>query len=285
METNRIKYFIWVYMAIGCAGCNADLEVPAPVEREVVFRIEQESVLPTKASAMGFALGDSIGVYAVKRNEPGQVALPGQSGNQAHNAKWIKTEEGWQPASLADKIVFPQDGAKLDFYAYYPYNRNGKDPENFLFTVKADQIAENNRKLSDFMVAYNKEGINEGEVNLVFSHALAMVEVAVKAGNQVDLSAGLKVQMAEIQVGTYLNFGTDQLASATAIGTIDMFRVEDAVNKMTYTYRAYVPVQLIPAQTPIFRCLQDGKIYIYRSSEVSLQRGNRTCFELSLRGK
>ncbi len=282
MKANQIKYFIYACLFMGWTGCSSEPDpclFVAP-DHEVVFRIDRENDLMTKAAEMGFRTGDSIGIYAVRRTDPGQVALPGQSGNQAHNAKWIKTAEGWLPASLADKIVYPQDGAKLDFYAYYPYSRNGQDPENFLFTVKLDQAQEKNRSVSDFMVACNKEGINEGEVSLVFAHALAMVEVEVK---EIAPESVLEVQLSGIQTGAYLDFGTDQFTPVTTTETIDMFRVETAEGATTYTYRAYVPAQSVPAQTALFNCVLNGKVYIYKSEGVTLTRGNRTRFELSLK--
>ena len=63
----------------------------------------------------------------------GGNSFPALFGNQAHNAKWVKTDEGWQPSSLWDKIVYPQDGAELDFYAYYPYSRDAIDPEAYCY--------------------------------------------------------------------------------------------------------------------------------------------------------
>lgn len=42
-------------------------------------------------------------------------------------------------ASLKDKIVYPQDGTELDFYAYYPYSRDAINPESIPVGVKPDQ--------------------------------------------------------------------------------------------------------------------------------------------------
>lgn len=118
----------------------------------------------------------------MKHDAAGGNSFPALSGNQAHNAKWVKTDEGWQPASLRDKIVYPQDGAELDFYAYYPYSRDAINPEGIAVGVKPDQRTIEGRNGSDWMVATNTTGVNEGEVELLFRHVMAVVEVEIRGG-------------------------------------------------------------------------------------------------------
>lgn len=284
MKINSWKHGVYLCLIFGWTGCSSEMEpLSGTGQQEVVFHITQEEGVGTKAALTGFETGDSIGIYAVKRTDPEVVALPGQTGNQAHNAKWVKTAEGWEPATLADKIVFPHDGGKLDFYAYYPYRADSRNPEDIPFTVQSDQTTEAARKMSDFMKARNTTGISEGAVDLTFSHALAMAEVRVKAGDNVTLEAGLKVQMRGVAVATSLNLATWTLTPSTGTGIITMARQEEAENVTSFTFRGYVPAQEVQAEKQLFNCSLNGSDYIYKSEGTSLTAGKRTPFQLTLK--
>lgn len=285
MKINYCKCFIYACLIGAGVACSSEYN---PVEeatrsREVTFRISEEESLGTKATATAFEIGDSIGVYAVRRTDPERVALPLKNGNQAHNAKLVKTAEGWTFATLADKIVYPHDGSKLDFYAYYPYDRNASDPEACYFKVKTNQNGENGFKASDFMVARNIAGMNEGEVSLTFSHALTMVKVKVSGGTGVVLDEGLKVQMPGMLTAVSYHLGNDMLTNGQETGMIVLNR--EAGNEAEYTYAGYLPAQAIEAGVPLFRCILGEKVYIYNSEAVELTRGNRTVFELTLKNE
>lgn len=286
MKTNYCKYLICGCLMLLGIGCSEEHD---PVEeeksrREVFFRIEQAEDLLTRATSSVFEIGDSIGIYAVKRVDPAQIATPGISGNQAHNAKWVKTEEGWVPATLADKVVYPQDGAKLDFYAYYPYDRKANDPEKYLFAVRTNQADEKGMKASDFLVTRNTEGLNEGVVNLTFSHAMSMVKLIVRAESGKIPENALRVEMAEIKPSALYDFGSDFLTvqGETAIITLNR---EGQGEGDSFIYNAYVPAQAIASGTALFRMFLNEKVYVYTSEAIELTRGNRRVFELTIKDK
>ena len=284
---NRIyQYCIGVCLGL-CVACHSGIswdEDEVGQAREVTFRISQADNLLARATATSFEIGDSIGIYAVKRDAPEKAKLPSVAGNQAHNAKWIKTKEGWIPASLKDKIVFTQDGSKLDFYAYYPYSRNAENPEKVLMSVNPDQRAEKGQKGSDWMAAFNTEGVNEGEVNLVFKHLMASVVVEVRASEILAPNEELQIQMTNILLGNRFDLGMNVFAPVEeTAGTIDMKRQEEATEMNSFTYKALLPAQTLKAGTPVFRCLQGGKIYIYHGEEIVLERGNCTRFIFTLK--
>ena len=141
MKIKVYQYFAWFCLGL-CTACYSGMpedEGEVGQGKEVTFRITRFDEIFSRATATNFEVGDSIGIYAVKHDVAGGNSFPALSGNQAHNAKWVKTDEGWQPASLKDKIVYPQDGAELDFYAYYPYSRDAINPEGIAMGVKPDQ--------------------------------------------------------------------------------------------------------------------------------------------------
>lgn len=285
MKTNVYRYFTWLCLGL-CTACYSGMpedEGNTGQSKEVTFRISRFDGAFSRATATNFEVGDSIGIYAVKHNVAGENSYPALSGNQAHNAKWLKTDKGWQPVSLKDKIVYPQDGAKLDFYAYYPYSRDAINPEIIPVGVKADQRTVEGRNGSDWMVATNTEGVNEGEVDLLFQHVMASVEVEIRGGNVITPNERLEVQMTEVCLTNSLHLGTGMFVAENGTGTIDMWRLEDATDMGSFTYRALLPAQTLGKGIPVFRCLQDGKIYIYRGEEIILERGYRTRFVFTLK--
>lgn len=282
MKIRIYQYFAWAYLGF-CMACNSGIpeyEGESEQVREVTFRVSQMGGRLARAMATNFEVGDSIGIYAVKRDIPSELGILTISGNQAHNAKWIKTTEGWSPASLKDKIVFPQDGGKLDFYAYYPYSSDAVDPEEISMGVKTDQRADEGWKSSDWMTAVNTEGINEGEVDLIFKHIMASVEVNVIGGKMIMPNEGLQVQVVGVCLKNSFHLGTGRFTVETGTGTIDMQRLE---GEEGFRYGALLPAQILEAGMPVMRCLLDGKIYIYRGEEVVLESGNRTRFEFTLK--
>lgn len=285
MKIKVYQYFAWFCLGL-CTACYSGMpEDKGEVgqSKEVAFRISRFDETFSRATTTNFEVGDSIGIYAVKHDAAGGNSFPALSGNQAHNAKWVKTDEGWQPASLKDKIVYPQDGVELDFYAYYPYSRDAINPEAIAVGVKPDQKTIEGRKGSDWMVATNTTGVNEGEVDLLFRHVMAAVEVEIRGGDVITPNERLEVQMTEVCLTNSLHLGSGIFVTENGTGTIDMWRLEDAMDMDSFTYRALLPAQILGKEIPVFRCLQDGKIYIYRGEEVVLERGNRTRFVFTLK--
>lgn len=278
MKTRVYRYFTWLCLGL-CSACSSgisgDEDEPGQA-REVVFRISRSDDSFARATVTSFEIGDSIGVYAVKHGD-GSLLAP--SGNQAHNAKWVKTDEGWKPASLKDKIVFPQDGTELDFYAYYPYSRDAVNPGEISMGVMADQTTGEGRNASDWMTAANTRGVNEGEVDLVFRHLMASVEVEVRGGAVVVPDESLEVQMTEVCLTNSFNLGTGMFVAGSGTGAIDMW----CADAESFTYKAFVPAQTLEAGTAVFWCLLGGKVYVYRGEEIVLEQGNRTRFVFTLK--
>ena len=91
--------------------------------------------------------------------------------------------------------------------------------------------------------------------------------------------------MTEICLKNSFNLGTGVSVAENETGTIDMWRLEDATDMGSFTYRALLPAQSLGKGIPVFRCLQDGKIYIYRGEEIILERGYRTRFVFTLKSE
>lgn len=207
--------------------------------------------------------GDAIGIYAVKHGE--QLAA---SGNYIHNVKLTYTDGKW---TAEEAIYWPQNGTKLDFYAYHPYDDAPTDPTSIAFNVHTDQSAttggKSNYNLSDLLMAKNDnlgKGYGKGEtVKLSFTHALAMVQVNVSKSMVGDYPADmLKVWLNGCTTYGILNLSTQSTIPPTG-GSPSKIRMYPCPNDGgdapgIYAYRALVPVQTIAKGTALFSFEYDG---------------------------
>lgn len=260
----------------GLCACERtpDVEV-APAAREVEFEIRQS--LLSRAGKEEFSVGDSIGIFAVARSEAGSTALPGISGNQAHNVKWVKTEEGWLPDSPFDKVIWTSDGKPLDFYAYYPYRRDVADPTAIELSVGADQNGEGGLEVSDALRAVNTGGLTDGKVELVFNHLFSLLEVGVSS-DVVPITSLMRVTVNGVATKVAMNLGTGE-STALSEGTVVLLPVDSGHT----LFQGILPAQSVPEGTKFLQCEQDGVVYIYQSDGVNLLPGQQRRFELKLR--
>lgn len=242
---------------------------------EVDFRI-CESV-PTRSGKMIFNVGDSIGIFAVKRVDVNKPALPGSQNNQAHNVKWVKTAEGWRPASAVDKVVWVQDGTPLDFYAYYPYQRDVMNPDSIILAVQKNQIDEQALILSDFLRAVNIQGLTEGVVELNFSHQFALINVKlIREGGGIESDAALVAT--DVCTKVAFNLGTG-VQTPMETGRVQLF----CENPASHIYQGIVPAQEFTGGTATFQIDDKGVTYVYAFKDMTLQPGSCQRFELNLK--
>ncbi|MGC3978603.1 MAG: fimbrillin family protein [Paludibacteraceae bacterium] len=148
------------------AGCSSDEDTNIQPEvkpgDEVQFNIGfGPSTRATTDIAFNtvFEDGDEIGVFALKEGTTDVVA---------QNVRLVRINGNWVSATDADKIYYPLDGSKLDFYAYYPYlGDHNTTMDNLSFEVKADQSTATNYSKSDLLTA-----ITIGQSNNLGSYLL-----------------------------------------------------------------------------------------------------------------
>lgn len=194
-------------------GCTTDVELPdAPAtEREVRIAVREDAL--TRAGKESFAVGDSIGVYAVPRATAGTTtpAMPQGSGNRAHNAKWVKTADGWQPATTYDIILWDATGRPLDFYAYYPYRADAQVPDSIVLSVEANQGVRSRVRHSDVLRAVNTEGRTSGTVELQFHHIFSMTDVVLDKGDVTVNIMQAQMRFSNVVTSVAMNIGTGEM--------------------------------------------------------------------------
>lgn len=190
-----------------------------------------------------FTANDSIGVFAVPTGQP-----LASFGNLIHNIKITYNGTDWQ-----SNIKWPQGNPNLDFYAYYPYDPQMTNPNNYKFIVKSNQSDSNNYGASDLMSA-KSTNINIGStVSLNFNHLLTLMQVELPATSSTGAlpDPRLEILLNKIQNTSVFNLSSNRLtANPTVFISIRPYRVEQPGSTSfngTYTYRALVPAQTLPA--------------------------------------
>lgn len=272
----NIKWFITSCVALFCMACEHAMDLKMEnISREVHFEILTSSL--SRSGKDIFAVGDSIGIYAVKRMKDGKQAFPAQTGNQAHNAKWVKTEEGWLPATPWDKVLWSQDDSPLDFYAYYPYQRQASNPLAINLGVNPDQGSPELVGQSDVLRAINVQGLTEGEVELQFEHVFSLLEIKL-SGDKILSGSPVKVSASEVVTNVLFDLGT---GTWTPLKTGNVTaRCVDAGQML---YQVVLPSQNIEAGKAFLQCEIEGGIYMYRSSGIELEPACLQKFEIEVK--
>ena len=130
------------------------------------IRISASLNVYTRATDNSFEQGDALGLYLVKWTSGTPGILQG-TGNYGDNLSFSLTSSGWQTSTTAQ---YPQDGEKLDFYAYHPYvSSSALDGEGYrVHRAATDQRQESAYKGSDLLMA-SASGVSAGTAAYTFS--------------------------------------------------------------------------------------------------------------------
>lgn len=204
--------------------------------------------------------GDQIGVFAVREGgEPSE--------NYIRNVKLTCNGVSWDPET---PIYWPRNGAKLKFFAYYPYDE-AAEMTDITFDVAADQNAategQSNFSRSALMVAGTGTGfIAEGEpVPLQFEHMLGMVQVTLSdPAGAIDLHEELAVTLRGVKIRQKqtLESGSWTLTPEGDPADIVMCRMEQPGGenyRSSFTFCALVPQQSLTQGTAIFSIRNGGR--------------------------
>ena len=249
------------------AGCTVDGPEPAERGGAIDFYIGFAAGGATRVSTDAefkcrWEDGDTIGVYVA---EHGTGA--GASGNYIDSVKLSYSGGVW---TASKQLFWPEDGGKLDFYAYYPYTGDSVfDPVALDLTVEADQSGDGFRA-SYLMTAKNdgeSAGLTEGAtVTLAFEHALAMVQLTLDA-SMIPNPSGVPpvVTLRGMTSGITMHGEAGDLPGV-------------------YVNRALVPPQIIAGGVRMFRVDMEEWAFVSEpiAGSVELGAGEAETFGLSL---
>lgn len=179
------------------------------------------------------------------------------------NVKYTYNGSGW----TSENAIAAQDGVKLSYYAYYPYDASVTDPASIKDTVSADQTAGFGK--NDMLSARNTEAAaGATNISLNFAHAMAMVQVSLMEGTTSDANATVTLQSILPVTSVNAKDGSVTAASGASVGVAMKKAAE------TLTYRAVVPEQTIEAGSKLLTIVADGKTFnVTFDADVKYERG------------
>ena len=199
-----------------------------------------------------FEPNDEIGIFAYD----GEKLV-------SSNVKYTYNGSGW----TSENAIAAQDGVKLSYYAYYPYDASVTDPASIKDTVSADQTAGFGK--NDMLSARNTEAAaGATNISLNFAHAMAMVQVSLMEGTTSDANATVTLQSILPVTSVNAKDGSVTAASGASVG-VAMKKAAESL-----TYRAVVPEQTIKAGSKLLTIVAGGKTFdVTFSEKVSYERG------------
>ena len=156
---------------------------------------KEENTLPDSPSYISFSVapetraanelvkfepGDEVGVYVLDKTLNASVTLK-PAGNYADNKKFV-----WDEAKHAfiaadrDNLVFNAPDKKLEFYVYYPYQRQVTDATNLL------HVLQGTNKQDDFLFGINDDFSGAQIIPVTFNHLLSKVDVKYTSNENRD---------------------------------------------------------------------------------------------------
>lgn len=209
------------------------------------------------------AIADSTLVTSFEPND--EIGIFAYDGEKlvSSNVKYTYNGSEW----TSENAIAAQDGVKLSYYAYYPYDASVTDPASIKDTVSADQTAGFGK--NDMLSARNTEAAaGATNISLNFAHAMAMVQVSLMEGTTSDANATVTLQSILPVTSVNAKDGSVTAASGASVGVAMKKAAE------TLTYRAVVPEQTIEAGSKLLTIVADGKTFnVTFDADVKYERG------------
>ena len=250
------------------------------------IRISASLNVYTRATDNSFEQGDALGLYLVKWTSGTPGILQG-TGNYGDNLSFSLTSSGWQTSTTAK---YPQDGEKLDFYAYHPYvSSSALDGEGYrVHRTATDQRQESAYKGSDLLMA-SASGVSAGTsaVHLQFSHMLSKMEIELKAGEGLTLEelteAAITIKGVKTSGKVHLSskaYQTDETKEdVIAHGT---FSLAAGGEKLTGVSAIVYPQEIASGAELIEIGLGEEKYLFTTTKPITLQAGYKSIFTITL---
>lgn len=246
--------------ALAMTACSNEMEEQLAENgkngQNVKFSIGVENLSRTAIAdgtlVTSFEPNDEIGIFAYD----GEKLV-------SSNVKYTYNGSEW----TSENAIAAQDGVKLSYYAYYPYDASVTDPASIKDTVSADQTAGFGK--NDMLSARNTEAAaGATNISLNFAHAMAMVQVSLMEGTTSDANATVTLQSILPVTSVNAKDGSVTAASGASVG-VAMKKAAESL-----TYRAVVPEQTIKAGSKLLTIVAGGKTFdVTFNADVKYEKG------------
>lgn len=266
------KLFLYAAAAATFASCsNNELSEPKFVadEGEIQLQMLHPGQL-TRATDTAFEDGDSIGVYVTNAETALQLG-----GNEVNDELFTFNGTSW----TSKRKVYWNAGTH-NIYAYYPYSRHVNDVKDYAFSVLADQSAQQNYSLSDFLwgTATGIAASNQ-PVSVQFSHRMSNVIVKLQKGENFDgaLPSNAEVYLYSTVLKAAIDLSTGDVAKDNYAGTGTI----RCLKKANDEYRAIVVPQSITSRRPLVEVIV-GNVSYLMEGKINYRPGYRHTITVTL---
>lgn len=199
------------------------------------------------------------------------------------------TADGNGGFSYTERMYYPVDDSKVNFYAVHPYNKDAslEQNETITFSITPDQTTADNYLQSDLLHA-SKSNVSRSKekIGLVFTHRLAKVSFTIKPGNGMDLSDLNAVNILGIKPSTVIDIATGNIQEANGnVTDVSAYGVKGASESTGQVagIQAIVVPQTIGTDTRLFKITVGATDYYYTTpAAITYASGYNYNYELTI---
>lgn len=280
MKINRILQTI-ILISLTFYSCqNEDDYSPNNQPQTVHFTSDVSyRVTTTKAANSSWENGDKVGVFmksaGIDLADPSIV-------NGASNKIYRTSGNGiFEPESTAQTIYYPEDNAKVDFIAYYPYRA---DIANYIY--KVDISDQSNPQAIDLLYANNlvEASYNNPKSSLSFTHQLSTLNLNISIINNDIAINDLVVSMAGIK--TLADFDLKDGTLSADANSMETVNLKTSVTTTSVSTQAILlPDEGGAGRTITFNLPSVGKNFKWSiPAETKLEKGRKYTYNIKLDG-
>lgn len=270
--------------ALTLGACVNNIPHEASTESEIPIRFvaEVNSQGNTKVLNAAFEEEDKIGLFA---------CIEGTELNEERYIDNLElTCEKENVLAPKETVFYPQGGSKLNFTAYYPYQKNALHDGGTTMTlhIQEDQSDHGNFSESDFLIAKQK-GITSSEepVTLNFRHALSKLEIVIIPENDSQLKDMLEDSPVIIACNFYSQAEYDLKeetinSRSVPADIIASGEWQESDGKLIGKRVIVIPQNVTPDQQHI-SIEWDGRIFTTELEAYDLQANSQRTIEISMR--
>lgn len=209
VKTCKISFTI-TFFSIFFASCEKKEDVPAGHDNPPIQFAAEITGSATRMTNASWEAGDRIGIFMKAAGE----ALSASSIIDGMSNREYVTQAGniFVPVSESQAIRFPQNGAGVDFIAYYPYTGN---LSGFMYDV--DVSDQSNPAKIDLLYSENMAGANPDNPHntLRFSRRLTKIILNIYTSDNVSSLSGLEVTLTGAPTLARLNLADGELETGS----------------------------------------------------------------------
>lgn len=192
-------------------NCAGSVENPYEVGRGDLVVSSNIVKSSTRVAGEVWEVSDAIGIYATNG---GQVLGAGTVYDGNANRKYTTAKSGTTVNfTSVDGVTVPSEGT-VDLVAYYPYT------EGTAFEYSFDTSDQSNLSAIDVLYSNNQKGVSKtsNQANLVFKHALTLIEFNINSVDGMAIDATSTVSLANVLVDGSMTLADGKVTTGSKMG-------------------------------------------------------------------